>query len=52
MPYTSDKQRKFFHTQIAKEKGITPKIVQEFDKESKGLKLPKFAKLREKIRKK
>lgn len=40
MPYKSEKQRKFFHTKIAKKKGITAKIVKEFDKASKGRKLP------------
>ncbi len=40
MPYKSEKQRKFFHTQTAKTKGITPKMVKEFDRESKGKKLP------------
>ncbi len=43
MPYKSDKQRKFFHTATARKKGITPKIVKEFDKASKGKKLKKNA---------
>lgn len=49
MPYVSDKQRKFFHTLGAQKAGISKKVVNEFDKASKGLKLPekiKFPKLR------
>lgn len=41
MAYKSDAQRKFFHTDTAKKKGITSKIVKEFDKASKGKKLPR-----------
>lgn len=41
MPYVSDAQRKFFHTATAKKKGITAKVVKEFDSASKGMKLPK-----------
>lgn len=44
MPYVSDKQRKFFHTKTAKAEGITSKVVKEFDKASKGKKLPKTVK--------
>jgi hypothetical protein len=44
MPYKSEKQRAFFHTDTAKKKGITEKEVKEFDKASKGKKLPKEAK--------
>ena len=44
MPYSSDKQRKFFHTDTAKKKGITKKTVEEFDAASRGQKLPKKAK--------
>jgi len=40
MPYTSNAQRKFFHTKMAKKKGITKSTVKEFDKASKGKKLP------------
>lgn len=40
MPYTSDKQRRFFHTDTAKKKGITEAEVKEYDKASKGKKLP------------
>lgn len=41
MPFKSDKQRKFFHTQTALDKGIKPSTVKEFDKASKGMELPK-----------
>ena len=40
MPYKSDAQRRFFHTDTAKKAGITGKEVDEFDKASKGMKLP------------
>jgi hypothetical protein len=40
MPYVSDAQRKFFHTDTARKKGITTAQVEEYDKASKGLKLP------------
>jgi len=40
MPYKSDAQRRFFHTDTAKKAGITDKEVNEFDKASKGMKLP------------
>lgn len=49
MPYASDAQRKFFHTQTAKEKGISPETVKEFDKSSKGMKLPRYSRLRKKM---
>jgi hypothetical protein len=39
-PYRSEAQRKFFHSPGAKAKGIKAKDVKEFDKASKGLKLP------------
>lgn len=41
MPYESTKQRGFFHA--AEKRGeISPKTVKEFDKASKGLKLPEY----------
>src|ERR1700690_832661 len=40
MPYKSDAQRRFFHTDTAKKAGITDKEVNEFDQASKGMKLP------------
>jgi hypothetical protein len=42
-PYSSDAQRKKFH--VMEKKGeISPKVVKEFDKSSKGMKLPKKVK--------
>jgi len=41
MPYKSEAQRKFFHTDTAKAKGISESTVKEFDEASKGKKLPK-----------
>jgi hypothetical protein len=40
MSYVSDKQKRFFHTDTAREKGIGSKAVKEFDKASKGMHLP------------
>lgn len=40
MPYVSDQQRKFFHTDTARRKGISAKTVEEFDNASRGKKLP------------
>ena len=51
MPYKSEKQRKFFHTKTALKKGITKKVVKEFDKASKGKKLPTKAKVKKSLRK-
>ena len=42
MPYASDKQRAFFHTATARKAGISAKTVAEFDKASKGKKLPEY----------
>lgn len=39
-PYASKAQQGFFHTATAKAKGITKATVKEFDKASKGKKLP------------
>lgn len=54
MPYVSDAQRKFFHTDTAKKVGITKKQINEYDKASKGMKLPeyknKFSKLKKVIK--
>jgi hypothetical protein len=49
-PYKSAAQERFFHTNTAKKKGITPAVVQEFDSASKGMKLPKKAKKKAKPR--
>lgn len=39
MPYQSDAQRKYFH--VAEKRGdISAKVVREFDRQSKGMKLP------------
>lgn len=41
MPYKSQKQRAFFHTDTARKQGISADTVREFDSASKGIKLPK-----------
>lgn len=46
MPYSSDAQRKWFHTLAAKKAGISTATVKEFDQASKGKKLPRYAKLK------
>jgi len=43
MPYKSDKQRRFFHTDTAKKAGITPAMVKEYDTATKGKDLPESA---------
>jgi hypothetical protein len=43
MPYKSDQQRKWAHTEDG-EKSLGKKRVKKYDKESKGKKLPKRAK--------
>jgi hypothetical protein len=48
MPYKSDAQRRFFHSPGAKKAGISAATAKEFDKESKGAKLPK--KVRHKVK--
>lgn len=50
MPYSSDQQRKFFHSQGAKKAGITNAEVKEFDQASKGMKLPKFSKMKKALK--
>lgn len=40
MPYRSDAQRRFFHSKGAEKAGISKKTIKEFDKASKGKKLP------------
>lgn len=40
MPYRSDAQRRFFHSPGAKKAGISKSEIKEFDKASKGKKLP------------
>lgn len=43
MPYVSKAQERFFHTDTARKKGITKAEIDEYDKSSKGMKLPKRA---------
>ena len=43
MPYVSDKQRKWAHTEAGK-KALGEKTVKEFDKASKGMKFAKIKK--------
>jgi len=50
MPYVSDQQRKFFHSPGARKAGIKESTVKEFDKASKGMKLPRFAKMKKSLR--
>ena len=40
MPYVSNQQRKFFNSPGAAKAGISQKTVDEFNKASKGKKLP------------
>jgi hypothetical protein len=47
MPYKSDAQRKKFHAMEARGE-ISPKVVKEFDKASKGKKLPAKVKKKKK----
>lgn len=47
MPYKSDSQRKKFHAMLAKGQ-ISRKTVAEWDKASKGLRLPEHVKSKKK----
>jgi hypothetical protein len=40
MPYNSEAQRRFFHSEGAEKAGITPAMVKEWDEASKGKKRP------------
>jgi len=40
MPYKSEAQRRFFHSDGARKVGITPAMVEEYDEASRGLDLP------------
>lgn len=40
MPYVSNQQRKFFNSPVAKKAGISKSTVEEYNKASKGKKLP------------
>lgn len=44
MPYSSNAQRKFFHTKTARLKGIKKATVDEYDAASKGMGLPERSK--------
>jgi hypothetical protein len=44
MPYTSDAQRRFFHTDTARRHGISAATTHEFDVASRGMQLPERAK--------
>ena len=46
MPYRSDVQRRFFHSEGAAKAGLTPADVQKWDAESKGKKTPAHVKLK------
>lgn len=54
MPYSSDSQRRFFHSSGAKKAGISSETINEYDKTSKGMKLPekveRFKKLKHKLK--
>ena len=50
-PYKSEKQRRFFHTDTARKKGIKPETVEEFDEASKGMNLPEKSKKKRKPKK-
>ncbi len=52
MPYKSLAQERFFHTQTAKDSGIKPSTVKEFDQASKGMKLPRFKRTKKAMGKK
>lgn len=45
MPYKSDQQRKWAHTESGI-KALGKKTVDEYDKKTKGKELPRFAKLK------
>jgi hypothetical protein len=43
LPYQSAAQRRFFYSEGARKAGITPAMVEEWDRETKGKKLPERA---------
>lgn len=47
MPYASESQRRFFHTDSAKKAGISEADVKEFDQASKGKDLPEKKKAKD-----
>ena len=48
MPYKSDAQRKFFHSKGAVKAGLAKEQIEEYDKASKGKKLPEKVKAKKK----
>lgn len=52
MPYKSEKQRAWFHTDSAKKAGITQNQVNEYDETSKSKNLPRFTNLKKKLEEK
>ena len=50
MPYSSNAQRRYFHAALAKGE-ISKKTVDEYDKASKGKKLPEYANKKKKFNK-
>jgi len=46
MPYSSDAQRKFFHSPGAQVAGIKPQTIQQFDKAASPMKPEGFKKLK------
>lgn len=51
MPYVSNAQRKKFHV-LEKEGKISPKVVDEYDAATKGMKLPEHVKSKSSSKKK
>lgn len=43
MPYRSEAQRRFFHTDTARRQGISQGTVREFDSATRGRRLPERA---------
>lgn len=43
MPFVSDRQRRFFHTESARKHGITPAMVREYDDASRDQRIPERA---------
>lgn len=41
MPYVSKAQQGYMHANVGKKRGLTGKVIKEFDNASRGLKLPK-----------
>jgi hypothetical protein len=43
MPYRSLKQAAYMHANMGKKRGLTGKVIKEFDNASRGMDLPKTA---------